>query len=81
MCQTDRTLCHRPLFPDKAIDVMDEVGSKLRLANIKVPDYILDLQNEIEEVAAKKLEAVGNQNFELAASYRDKGLSLEKSWI
>lgn len=65
-------------FPDKAIDVMDEVGSKLRLANIKVPDYILDLQNEIEEVAAKKLEAVGNQNFELAASYRDKGLSLEK---
>ena len=74
---TDRYVTDR-FFPDKAIDVMDEVGSKLRLANIKVPDYILDLQNEIEEVAAKKLEAVGNQNFELAASYRDKGLSLEK---
>lgn len=74
---TERYVADR-FFPDKAIDVMDEVGSKLRLANIKVPDYILDLQNEIEEVAAKKLEAVGNQNFELAASYRDKGLSLEK---
>lgn len=74
---TERYVTDR-FFPDKAIDVMDEVGSKLRLANIKVPDYILDLQNEIEKVAAKKLEAVGNQNFELAASYRDKGLSLEK---
>lgn len=74
---TERYVTDR-FFPDKAIDVMDEVGSKLRLANIKVPDYILDLQNEIEEVAAKKLEAVDNQNFELAASYRDKGLSLEK---
>lgn len=74
---TERYVTDR-FFPDKAIDVMDEVGSKLRLANIKVPDYILDLQNEIEEVAVKKLEAVGNQNFELAASYRDKGLSLEK---
>lgn len=74
---TERYVTDR-FFPDKAIDVMDEVGSKLRLANIKVPDYILDLQNEIEEVAAKKLEAVGDQNFELAASYRDKGLSLEK---
>lgn len=74
---TERYVTDR-FFPDKSIDVMDEVGSKLRLANIKVPDYILDLQNEIEEVAAKKLEAVGNQNFELAASYRDKGLSLEK---
>lgn len=74
---TERYVTDR-FFPDKAIDVMDEVGSKLRLANIKVPDYILDLQNEIEEVTAKKLEAVGNQNFELAASYRDKGLSLEK---
>lgn len=74
---TERYVTDR-FFPDKAIDVMDEVGSKLRLANIKVPDYILDLQNEIEEVSAKKLEAVGNQNFELAASYRDKGLSLEK---
>lgn len=74
---TERYVTDR-FFPDKAIDVMDEVGSKLRLANIKVPDYILDLQNEIEEVAAMKLEAVGNQNFELAASYRDKGLSLEK---
>lgn len=74
---TERYVTDR-FFPDKAIDVMDEVGSKLRLANIKMPDYILDLQNEIEEVTAKKLEAVGNQNFELAASYRDKGLSLEK---
>lgn len=73
---TERYVTDR-FFPDKAIDVIDEVGSKLRLTNLKVPDYILDLQNEIEEVTSKKLEAVGNQNFELAASYRDKGLSLE----
>lgn len=65
-------------FPDKAIDVIDEVGSRLRLTNVKVPDGILDLQDEIDRIGEKKQEAVRNQNFELAASFRDKGLALEK---
>ncbi len=74
---TERYVTDR-FFPDKAIDVIDEVGSRLRLTDIKVPDSILDLQDEIEQIAAKKQEAVRNQNFELAASFRDKGLMLEK---
>lgn len=65
-------------FPDKAIDVIDEVGSRLRLTNVEVPDSILELQEEIELIAEKKHEAVKNQNFELAASFRDKGLALER---
>ena len=74
---TERYVTDR-FFPDKAIDVVDEVGSRMRLTNVKVPDSILDLQDEIEKVTVKKQEAVRNQNFELAASYRDKGLQLEE---
>lgn len=74
---TERYVTDR-FFPDKAIDVIDEVGSRLRLTDIKVPDCILDMQKQIDEVGNKKQEAVKNQNFELAASYRDKGLMLEK---
>ena len=73
---TERYVTDR-FFPDKAIDVVDEVGSRMRLTNVKVPDSILDLQDEIDEIADKKQEAVRNQNFELAAAYRDKGLQLE----
>ncbi len=75
---TERYVTDR-FFPDKAIDVIDEVGSRLRLTDVKVPDDILDLQDELEKVAVKKQEAVRNQNFELAASFRDKGLLLEKT--
>lgn len=64
-------------FPDKAIDVIDEVGSRLRLNHVEVPDGIIELQEEIERITDKKHEAVKNQNFELAASFRDKGLALE----
>ena len=74
---TERYVTDR-FFPDKAIDVLDEVGSRMRLTDVTVPDSIIELQNEIDEVAEKKQLAVRNQNFELAASYRDKGLSLEK---
>lgn len=73
---TDRYVTDR-FFPDKAIDVIDEVGSRLRLTGIKVPDEIIELQNLIENITAKKQEAVRNQNFELAASYRDQGLTCE----
>lgn len=74
---TDRYVTDR-FFPDKAIDVIDEVGSRLRLSDIKVPDNILNLQKQIEEIARKKKDAVANQNFELAATYRDKGLYYEQ---
>lgn len=73
---TERYVTDR-FFPDKAIDVIDEVGSRLRLTNTKIPKEILSLQEEIENTTTKKQEAVRNQNFELAASYRDKGVYLE----
>ena len=68
---TDRYVSDR-FFPDKAIDVLDEVGSRKHLAAMTVPPYFATIQKKIEEIRAKKLQAVGNQNFELAASLRDK---------
>jgi ATP-dependent Clp protease ATP-binding subunit ClpC len=59
-------------FPDKAIDAMDEAGSRVHISNISVPKNIEELEAEVEKVKAEKLEAVKSQNFELAASYRDK---------
>ena len=74
---TDRYVTDR-FFPDKAIDVLDEVGSRLHLGNAKVPQSIIDMQERIAQIQKKKLAAVHNQNFELAASYRDEGLACEK---
>ena len=65
-------------FPDKAIDVMDEVGSKVHLRNLKVPKEVEEKEKEIKEANAKKSTAVKNQNYELAANYRDKVCALEK---
>lgn len=65
-------------FPDKAIDVMDEVGSKVHLRNLKVPKEVEEKEKEIKEANAKKSAAVKNQNYELAANYRDKVCALEK---
>lgn len=64
-------------FPDKAIDILDEAGSRVHLINIKVPQEIEQQEREIEEVRSSKMEAVRLQDFELAASFRDK----EKSMI
>ena len=69
---TDRSL------PDKAIDIIDEVGSRVHLQHVKVPQSILDIQKEIEIAQEKKQAAVKNQNFELAASFRDKQTELEQ---
>ncbi len=74
---TDRYVTDRA-FPDKAIDAMDEVGSRIHLRNVKVPQEILDLQKDIEATQQKKQLAVKNQNFELAASFRDKQTELER---
>ena len=59
-------------FPDKAIDVLDEVGSRVHLTNITVPKEIEEQERKIEEAQTAKSEAVKSQNFELAASYRDR---------
>ncbi len=74
---TDRYITDRS-FPDKAIDAMDEAGSRVHLQNAKVPAEIVDLQKEIEQVQKKKQAAVKNQSFEQAANFRDKQTGLEQ---
>lgn len=74
---TDRYISDRH-FPDKAIDAMDEVGSRIHLKNSSVPQPIVDKEDEIKEVRKQKMEAVDNQDFEMAASLRDKQTVLEK---
>ncbi len=59
-------------LPDKAIDALDEAGSRVRISNINVPDKIIKLEEKIEKVKEDKIAAVKSQNFELAANYRDK---------
>jgi ATP-dependent Clp protease ATP-binding subunit ClpC len=59
-------------FPDKAIDALDEAGSRVHISNIVVPHSIEELEAKIEQTKNEKLAAVKSQNFELAASYRDK---------
>lgn len=65
-------------FPDKAIDVMDEAGSRMHLINIKVPKEIEDMEKEVEELTNLKNQAVKQQNYELAASFRDKARRMEE---
>lgn len=67
---SDRYITDR-LLPDKAIDVMDEVGARVHLKNINVPQNILDLEKKIEEVKNEKNRVVKSQKFEEAASLRD----------
>ncbi len=67
---SDRYITDRYL-PDKAIDVMDESGSRVHLANIHVPKEILDLEAEVEKIKQAKNQVVKNQNFEEAARLRD----------
>ena len=74
---TDRYITDR-YFPDKAIDALDEVGSRVHLQHDEVPQEIIDTEKEIEEVKAKKVSAVSAQNFEMAASYRDRQSELER---
>ncbi len=64
-------------FPDKAIDALDEVGSKVHLGNVRVPEEITEKEREIDFIKEKKQSAVKNQNYELAAGYRDRQTELE----
>ena len=65
-------------LPDKAIDVMDEVGARTHLKNIHVPKYIEDLEKEIEVVKEEKNKAVKDQQYEKAADLRDSESKLLK---
>lgn len=68
---TTRYISDRSL-PDKAIDALDEAGSRVHITNIHVPPVIEELEKAIEEIKEKKKEAVKQQNFEVAAAFRDK---------
>jgi len=74
---SERYLTDRNL-PDKAIDIMDESGSKVHINNIKVPKKILDIENEINSIKDKKTIHVDNQEFEEAALCRNKERELKE---
>lgn len=73
---TERYVTDRA-FPDKAIDAMDEAGSRIHLSHAHIPPSIIEKEKELAKVLEKKKQAVHNQNFELAASYRDRQTELE----
>ena len=68
---TNRYISDRHL-PDKAIDALDESGSRVHISNIVVPEKILQLEKQLEDTKKEKMAAVKNQNFEKAASFRDR---------
>ncbi len=68
---TERYITDR-CFPDKAIDALDEAGSRAHIMNINVPEEIEDLEKQLEDAKEKKKNAVAAQNFELAAGFRDQ---------
>ncbi len=74
---TERYLSDRN-FPDKAIDALDEAGSRVHITNISVPEEIEKLETEVKEAAASKLKAAQDQNFESAASFRDREQKLKE---
>lgn len=65
-------------FPDKAIDVLDEAGSRMRTQNYPVPEEIIKLEELVEELDRKKLEAAEKQDFELAANLRDQCKTIQR---
>ena len=74
---TERYVTERQ-FPDKAIDALDEVGAKVHLHNAVVPPAILEKEKDIRHTETLKNAAAANQDFELAASYRDRQCQLEE---
>lgn len=74
---TSRYMSER-FLPDKAIDALDEAGSRVHITNIEVPDDILNLEKELEEVRDKKSDAVKRQKYEEAAALRDDEKRIEK---
>ena len=74
---SDRYITDRHL-PDKAIDVMDEAGSRLRISNVDIPDEIIHTEKQIELLNKKKEKAISAQDFEKAALIRDKQRKLKE---
>ena len=74
---TERYVTDRA-FPDKAIDALDEVGAKVHLQHVEVPPAVIEKEKELDVAKQKKQSAVVNQNYELAANYRDLQSRLEK---
>lgn len=64
-------------FPDKAIDAMDEVGSKVHLQHAVIPPSIIEKEKELTNIHQLKIAAADDQNFEVAATYRDRETQLE----
>ena len=77
---TDRYINDRNL-PDKAIDAMDEAGSRVHITNMDVPKEIVDLENKLESVRLKKNTVVKNQKYEEAARLRDDEKKIEKELL
>ena len=73
---TSRYMTDRHL-PDKAIDALDEAGSRVHLTNLDVPQHIHELEKELDDAKDKKNTAVKNQKYEEAASFRDKEKNIE----
>ena len=67
---SDRYISDR-FLPDKAIDLMDEAGSRVHIHNLDVPEVIVDIENKIEEIKEQKNQVVQNQKYEEAAQLRD----------
>ena len=74
---TDRYITDRQ-FPDKAIDALDEAGSRIHISNISIPKEIEEQEIAVQNAIIQKDLAVKNQNYELAASYRDRVKQLEE---
>ena len=66
-------------LPDKAIDVLDETGARVKLNSIKVPQDLLDMEAELPDVLQKKQDAVANQDYENAAKYRAREEELQNA--
>ena len=84
---SDRYISDR-FLPDKAIDLMDEAGSRVHMHNLDVPEVIIDIENKIEEIKSQKNQVVQNQKYEEAAQLRDTEKKLlaeldvqKKKWI
>ena len=74
---TERYISDR-LLPDKAIDALDEAGARVHIANVKVPEEVLAIEHEIEEVQRQKREAIQNKDYQNAAACRDKERELDR---
>jgi ATP-dependent Clp protease ATP-binding subunit ClpC len=77
---SDRYITDR-FLPDKAIDALDEAGSRVHITNMEVPEKIVEIENELEDVREQKNSVVKRQKYEEAAKLRDDEKKLEKELL